>query len=99
MSPIYWLSTPGGSFARRNAHARHSLVVPLVPVRSCGVAMKGAERPEAVLPGYLMNKAGELPDQQIWVTPAQGVGCTDEYFEVFVMPNGVRMTCEPLPER
>ena len=57
------------------------------------------ERPEANLPGYLLNKAGVLPDKQIWVTPAQGVGYTDEYFEVFVMPNGVRMTCEALPER
>ena len=46
-----------------------------------------------------MNKAGALPDKQIWVTPAKGVGYTDDYFEVFVMPNGVRMACEALPER
>jgi hypothetical protein len=50
-----------------------------------GVEGKGAtpffalrpERPDATLPGYLLNKAGVLPDKQIWVTPAQGVGYTD----------------------
>ena len=57
------------------------------------------EKPEATLPGYVLNKVDELPDKQIWVTPSPGVGCTDEYFEVCVMPNGVRMTCEALPER
>jgi hypothetical protein len=73
-----------------------------------GVEGKGAnaqyfslrpEKVEATLPSFLLNRTGDSPGRQLWVTPAVGVGYTDEYFEVFVMPNGVRMTCEALPER
>ena len=57
------------------------------------------ERPEATLPAYLQASGGDLTDKQIWVTPSAGVGYLDEYFDVFVMPNGIRMTCEALPDR
>lgn len=58
-----------------------------------------SERPKSILPEYLLKQAGDIADDEIRVAASAGVGYTDEYHEVFVMPGGVRMTCEALPEK
>ena len=55
------------------------------------------EKPGAPFPTYLLDKAGDTRDRQLNVSLASGVGYTDEHLEVFVMPGGVRLTCEGLP--
>ena len=46
------------------------------------------------LPGYLDGQLGRLNEKEREVAPAQGVAYTDEYYEVFVMPSGVRLSCQ-----
>ena len=57
------------------------------------------EKPEAELPDYLRTSAVTSSSKQVSIPQAPSVGFTDGFYEVFVMPNGVRLTCEALPDR
>lgn len=57
------------------------------------------ESPEGLLPEYVRTGSGPAPGKQVSVPQSGSVGFTDDFYEVFVLPNGVRLTCEALPGR
>ena len=57
------------------------------------------DRPGGPLPGYLADQPIPLTDSVMVLPTRVKAGYEDDWFEVFVLPNGVRLSCEPIADR
>ena len=56
------------------------------------------EVPDTHLPNYVRIAFGPAVSEQASAPQSRTVGFTDDFYEVFVLPNSVRLTCEALPD-